>query len=1386
MNLIKNNTPLSLASFVSKNLVTTMILLFLLNTLSFSQLPVWPLVTADTDFQNSGSTAETEHQYVDWDAGSTSISMTGTLANSKGHGGTQAGLNECGDLKFFVMHNGTTNPNSLEVFNAAGDQLTLSPSNINANKGDDEIQVVKRPGFTNQYYIIYSIKPTAAGNEIYIASNLGYSIIEVDVLAGTANYVTIGTVQQKDIVLMAPPADDENGADAAQTYIHGKAVSRTSVTAAIGHDLYIQRRAQNSTSFSIDRFEITAAGIAHNWNSGWADPTNPTIAGYWWALMVSGSPIELSPDESKLAVMARHQNDNTQTVYLFDLTSQLSNVAMDEIIFDDLLIEPDVTNAATTGYVVAPGNYASYNDANGWGAPNSSIYLSYLDYLECKISSIEFSENGNYLYFVGGGYQNAGFGNITTLGQIDLVNTYVDPSNVEHFIVRLQVQDTPGWDTGTYGRQAGTGTPWTLLNNVARRTAFYSTHNLSRIQLSYDGNIYFTKNNSEQLFVLPNPNNPMPVNLVPGNIDLSTAANPNIPTNGYALYLPDQIDGYDYKNINYDNVSFEVSNHYFCSCDTLTIHVIDQTDNSIYGIFYLTECPTTLSFCAEANSTYDLVGSNGVTFENAISSATPNYPTGQSVFNFGNSTSTNATFITATNTHITSDEIWDGKWFIPSGMIITVDDALLDLTNVDLVFGECAGIDFINDGSLRANNSVFRPCEVGGSWRGLYFSGDGNDHIVNECTFKNAEKALYFNKGADGVVSENLFSNCNVGVHVAKDKSFNHPISGNRFVIDDFYPRYPNCYEDTDTGLSYGVLCSNTLMLSEISQNEFIYSKNDDLIASYGVHCSTTSTIISKNIFTNYRNPITIIKGTKNSSVDGNEIEVNAQFTEAAGSGQVAGISIFDSEEAYITVSNNQLRNNSNSEVFKDAIYVSKSNRVSIVANTIDGFYYSIRLSRTLSAEVSNNEITRGLYTGILAIIGSTETEHFITCNDITMELGTGKFGIRVRKGNLKTQITGNCIKDTKTAIAAENAGSTTNDIPYIRNNYLYNYTMHGIYSNGHTGNIGAAGDPGMNTLWSNDNSAVDIASVGGVIQVADNFGMFLISYPDVQITSNNPSHSTASCGTQIYNMPSQGNLNTSLNCENSEELKSFLFANDDFAFLRSDYLELLIASKEQYHFISFLLSNYTGASVSIMKELINASEITDTESAFIRYQYYSSKHDFINARIALNSVSNLSINQEQYKELCSISLDIAENGNDLTVSQVSFLESTAYAMGEHQNEAIALLRATPFHPSYFIDDVVLNELATNIKTIEVESDMELKVYPNPASDVLFIEFLANINEDNDINIMDVTGHLIDKRHLDFKSGKFQLDVLNLSSGAYFIEVIDNSGNRKVAKFIKE
>ena len=146
------------------------------------------------------------------------------------------------------------------------------------------------------------------------------------------------------------------------------------------------------------------------------------------------------------------------------------------------------------------------------------------------------------------------------------------------------------------------------------------------------------------------------------------------------------------------------------------------------------------------------------------------------------------------NTTYSTDVVWDGKYYIDDNVIVTVTNgSILDITNVDVVFGECAGIVFTDGALLRSNNSVYRPCYIDGTWKGLRFVGKGKfDNIINECTFKNAEVALYFQELADGVISSNLFSNCNYGIRVEGNNSFNHPISGNRFVTEQFFPSY-NC-----------------------------------------------------------------------------------------------------------------------------------------------------------------------------------------------------------------------------------------------------------------------------------------------------------------------------------------------------------------------------------------------------------------------------------------------------------------------------------------------------------------------------------------------------------------------------------------------------------------
>lgn len=62
-----------------------------------------------------------------------------------------------------------------------------------------------------------------------------------------------------------------------------------------------------------------------------------------------------------------------------------------------------------------------------------------------------------------------------------------------------------------------------------------------------------------------------------------------------------------------------------------------------------------------------------------------------------------------------------------------------------------------------------------------------------------------------------------------------------------------------------------------------------------------------------------------------------------------------------------------------------------------------------------------------------------------------------------------------------------------------------------------------------------------------------------------------------------------------------------------------------------------------------------------------------------------------------------------------------------------------------------------------------LKVYPNPASDKLFIEFHSKTSEKTELIISDVTGRTI--KNIDVKKGlnKLLVDISNLPSGIYFI-----------------
>ena len=170
-----------------------------------------------------------------------------------------------------------------------------------------------------------------------------------------------------------------------------------------------------------------------------------------------------------------------------------------------------------------PATYTTPAIPAGPCLPTTST-ISYIRNFWRKISAIEFSPSGNFIYFVGGGFVESTNSNLTYLGQIPLSG--IDNSRS----VNLQCQSVPGFSLST---------------GIGNQATDQDAEIIQNIESAENGNLYFTKSHSDTLFVLPSPNDPLPIRLNPHNVDLGTTTKPNILLSGNCTNsIPDQIDGY--------------------------------------------------------------------------------------------------------------------------------------------------------------------------------------------------------------------------------------------------------------------------------------------------------------------------------------------------------------------------------------------------------------------------------------------------------------------------------------------------------------------------------------------------------------------------------------------------------------------------------------------------------------------------------------------------------------------------------------------------------------------------------------------------------------------------------------------------------------------------
>jgi hypothetical protein len=739
-----------------------------------------------------------------------------------------------------------------------------------------------------------------------------------------------------------------------------------------------------------------------------------------------------------------------------------------------------------------------------------------------------------------------------------------------------------------------------------------------------------------------------------------------------------------------------------------------------------------------------------------------------------------------TDTTYTSNTVWDNKYYIAGGVTVTVaGTALLDITNVDVVFGPCAEIIVEEQAYVRINNSVLRPCNIDETWKGITFRGGtpaaNFDNMINESTFKNAENALYFTNGADGVVSNNLFSNCKYGIRVDNNNAFNHAISGNRFVYESFYPEYITCDETpVDNSSAYGIYSFNTTFEQHISHNEFINSNGSSLPMVTGVSQFQGASTCSNNTFTDLLHAVVINSNRGYTNIANNRVEVNYPSSSTIFTNNIS-IYINAANGPLVEINNNQLINSENQILAHAAIGTQNASNISIAGNEIEGFDLGIIALSTSNSQITENEISNCSSFGIFfeKLEGPFPTQNFITCNTISMKDFNGTTGIHVDQFTSHDEISSNCILDCATSMVVNGGGT----LPLIRNNYLYNYTTVGIDVLGHTGNIGVAPlDPGMNTLYSNDNLAVDVQSLPWNITIADNFGMFNISWATVTITSGNPYHSTASCGHQIFASPSQGNLNPDYHCDHKTNVGTGVVENGDRFALAPDYLEQLFQAENKFNFIRLVIGTFDDLNESELEAMIETTELSANDVYRLKYHFYFSKSNLEVAKIFLNTFTPENEVESNFKRLNVLTIDVIENGFiTVTEDDKEFLSRLIENNSVHGNYAVHLLNNLDPYQDYIFEmpGAFASIKSEDVKRVQ-ENQPYLNVYPNPTTSLINVELVSGTLGD-EIQLISMTGQVIEEFTVNIVAGKTVLDLSEFDNGVYFI-VLKNSDTGIIQK----
>lgn len=735
--------------------------------------------------------------------------------------------------------------------------------------------------------------------------------------------------------------------------------------------------------------------------------------------------------------------------------------------------------------------------------------------------------------------------------------------------------------------------------------------------------------------------------------------------------------------------------------------------------------------------------------------------------------------------------------YVHPGVTITVDGTTLDLTNVDMVFGECAGINVINGGKIIANNSVFRPCDENESWDGISFDNNCVADI-NECTFINAASALLFSSLAgqsDADITNNLFKNCRISIAVLLSV-FNQGITGNTFTVTN------DLVEFAESGcITAGVQNNQHIGIYGLASSfEDLVSQNDFVDATIfpstkefqGVFMEGGMINLSQNTFTDMFRSIDF-SNVSNSTIENNTVEMTRRLDDLQHQ-----IRISESDAVYIT--GNQMTNSLNYHAYsglRSAMYLENSTGLYVHKNEINGFESGITAFDINTCSIGENRLEDGAMFGIYIEEGFAID---LTCNSIRMRLDNNATGIQYLQTAPIDQgisIRNNCIFDTEIALYLQLPAQAEGDLmPAVTNNFFYNYGT-GIYNDGFSGGIGTAtpfAEAGRNTFSSNDapQGALDIFSTVPILAVG-NSGILNIS-ANVTVLDKNLYSSSASCANYIFSEHNE--LTDAENCDHWYNQVEMIIVTEEGNGLAKEAFGRLINLAPANHLATataiLSILDHNGAPGEKEKMLRFLDENTDWlspgERTRLDFRMAIRANDLSAARTALASAGASTPEMAPWTALARIVIRLHENGegrgslNQVDLQLLRAIDADgSFAAAQARDLVHAAIGG---HDYRFRPTQVFKHDQSAEPGVSLTEDL-IQLFPNPAENILNVRMVATDGSAVQLEIYDVTGKKFMDRNMDFNAGTISLDIAEFPSGLYIVKITTANGANLSQKFIR-